>query len=219
MPPLQLLIGGAAGIISIAGFVPYARSAIRGGARPSYATWLVWTVVGILLFASYDAGVGGTARWVPLTDALGPAAIAAIAWRYRQSELSRLERGCLVLAGLSVVAWVLTGSPLSTLTINLFIAFIGALPTLWKTYRDPGGESILAWRLFFAANTLNLAAIGVWDLRTAAYPVYAVVIAGIMNVLLSTRRFVISRQPCIGANHGSELFVLVGSGSETISHL
>ena len=208
MPPLQLLIGGAAGFISLVGFVPYARSVIRGGTRPSYATWLVWTVVGVLLFASYDAGAGGTARWVPLTDALGPAAIAAIASRYRVSELSRLERGCLVLAGLSVVAWVLTGSPLSTLTINLLIAFLGALPTLWKTYRDPASESILAWRLFFVANTLNLAAIGVWDFRTAAYPVYAVAISGMMNLLLSTPRSLISRQPSIAANQASELLVL-----------
>jgi hypothetical protein len=218
MPPLRLLIGGAAGFISLAGFVPYGRSVVRG-ARPSYATWLVWAIVGFLLFASYDTGVGGTARWVPLTDALGPAAIAAIAWRYRKSELTRFEGVCLVLAGLSLVAWVLTGSPLSALTINLFIAFLGALPTLWKTYRDPGSESIVAWRLFFVANTLNLGAIGVWDLRTAAYPVYAVVISGMMNLLLSAPRSVTLSQPSIAANHRSKLLVLVGSGSETISRV
>src|SRR5690242_16152022 len=123
MPALQPLAGGVAGFISLAAFVPYASSVVRGSARPSYTTWLVWTVVGVLLFASYDAGVGGAARWVPLTDALGPAAIAAIAFRYRQRELSSLDVTCLVLAGLSVIAWMFTGSPVVTLGINLFVAF------------------------------------------------------------------------------------------------
>jgi len=129
-----------------------------------------------------------------LSDALGPAAIAAISFRYRRAGLSRLDLGCLTLAGLSVIGWVLIGSATVTLIVNLFIALLGALPTLWSVYRDPASESILAWRLFLFGNALNLSAIEVWNMTSASYPVYAVAISALIVFLLSSPR---SAVPCL----------------------
>ena len=182
---LQPLVGRVAGLISLLAFLPYILAIVQGTARPNYATWLIWTVVGGLLFASYDAGVGGAARWVPLSDALGPAIIAVLSLRYREGAWTRFDLGCLTLAGLSVIGWVWTGSAMVALGINLCIDLLGALPTLRSVYRNPASESALTWRLFFLGNALNLVAIEDWSLSSASYPVYVVLISGLVNVLLS----------------------------------
>jgi hypothetical protein len=176
--------GLAAGFLSLIAYLPYARDTIRGVAQPNRATWIIWSLVGGLLFASYNAAAGGAARWVPLADALGPAIIAGLAVRYGKGGWNRLEMACLLLAGLSVIGWLLTGSPMVTLVINLFLAFLGAIPTFRNVYDHPDTEPALVWRVFLLSNVLNLLAIEHWSWSSAAYPVYAVFTAGLVNVLI-----------------------------------
>jgi hypothetical protein len=182
--PLQPLAGVVAGFISMAAYLPYAYDIVRGTARPNRATWLIWTVAGGLLFASYNAAAGGAARWVPLSDTLGPALIAVLALRYGKGGWNWFDLGCLAIAGSSVFAWVLTGSPAVSLNINLFLALLGALPTFRSVYRDPGAEPTLVWCAFLLGNMLNLAAVEHWSWRSGAYPAYAVLAAGFVNMLI-----------------------------------
>jgi hypothetical protein len=177
-------IGLIAGFLSLIAYLPYARDTVRGVAQPNRATWMIWSVVGGLLFASYNAAAGGAARWVPLADALGPAVIAVLAVRYGKGGWSRLDAACLLLAGLSVIGWMVTGSPMVTLGINLFLALLGALPTFRNVYYQPDAEPALVWRLFLLSNVLNLLAIEHWSWSSAAYPVYAVFTAGLVNALI-----------------------------------
>jgi hypothetical protein len=177
-------IGLIAGFLSLIAYLPYARDTIRGAAQPNRATWIIWSIVGGLLFASYNAAAGGAARWVPLADAVGPAVMAVLAIRYGKGGWTRLDAGCLLLAGLSVIGWVVTGSPMVTLGINLLLAFLGAIPTFRNVYHRPGAEPALVWRLFLLSNVLNLLAIEQWSWSSAAYPVYAVFTAGLVNALI-----------------------------------
>lgn len=181
---LQSLAGIVAGLISMVAYLPYAYDVIRAAARPNRATWLIWTVVGGLLFASYSAAAGGAARWVPLSDTLGPALIAVLAFRYGKGGMNWFDLGCLAVAGFSVLGWALTGSPIISLNINLFLAPLGALPTLRSVYRDPAAEPALVWCAFLLSNMLNLVAVEHWSWRSGAYPVYAVLAAGFVNVLI-----------------------------------
>jgi hypothetical protein len=181
---IQSSAGVIAGVISLVAYVPYAYDLMRGAARPNRATWLIWTLAGGLLFASYSVAGGGAARWVPLSDTLGPAIIAALAIRYGKGGFSWFDLGCLAIAGLSVLAWVLTGSPAISLNVNLFLAVVGAVPTFRSVYRDPNAEPALVWGAFLLSNTLNLAAVEAWSWSSGGYPVYAVLAAGLVNLLI-----------------------------------
>jgi hypothetical protein len=183
-PSFQAAVGYIAGFISIAAYVPYARETIRGAARPNRATWVIWSVVGGLLFASYNAAAGGPARWVPLSDALGPALMAVLAIYYGEGGWNWFDLGCLTLAGFSVVGWVLTGSPMVSMSINLFLCVLGAIPTFRIAFYNPTAEPTLVWRMFLLGNVLNLLAIETWSWSSAIYPVYAVLAASLVNVLI-----------------------------------
>jgi hypothetical protein len=180
---LQALCGEVAGVLSLIAYAPYARATVRNAAQPNRATWIIWSLVGGLLFASYNAAAGGASRWVPLADTLGPAIIATLALRYGKGGWTPLDAGCLVLAGCSVIGWALTGSPMVALGINVVLAFLGAVPTFRSVYLYPDAEPALVWRLFLFSNLLNLLAIERGSF-SSVYPVYAVFTSGCVNLLL-----------------------------------
>lgn len=180
----QTSAGVIAGLISFTAFLPYAWDTVRGTARPNRATWVIWTVVGSILFASYSAAAGGPARWVPLSDALGPALMAVLSIRYGEGGWRRLDAGCLTLAGLSLIGWTLTGSPMLSLGVNLLLDLLGALPTVRNAFHHPADEPPFVWRLFFLGNVLNLLAIDHWGWHSAAYPLYVVLVSGLVNALI-----------------------------------
>lgn len=184
MDLLPVIAGRAAGIISVIAFLPYVISVIRGRTRPSLATWLIWTVVGSVLCASHWASGGRASIWVPVSYALGPLVTSLLALRYGDRGWTRFERGCLAVAALSLVVWAISGNPLLALCMNIFIDFMGALPTMRKSWSDPGSEDRLSWGMFAAGNALNLFAVSPWTFSGAIYPVYLFFMTLIINSLL-----------------------------------
>jgi len=181
---LSSIAGRIAGLVSAVAYIPYAISIIRGQTKPSLSTWVIWTVVGGALCASHWASGGHDSFWVPLTYMLGPLLLAGLAVRYGEIAWSRFDGACLAAAAFSLVLWALSGTPLVALCMNIVVDLIGALPTIRKSWREPESEDRLSWNMFFAANAINLLAVEKWSFSGAVYPVYLVLIALTMILLL-----------------------------------
>jgi hypothetical protein len=184
----QIVAGGAAALISVGGFVPYAVAIVRREARPSAATWLIWTAVGTVLGASHFASGARASLGLAAVYVLGPLVTAVLALKYGERGWTRLEIGCLAGALLSLPLWALTGSPLVALGLNIFIDLLGAVPTIRKVWRDPASEHRLSWILFFLGNAVNLLAVESWTLGGAGYPAYLAFITFTMSVLVLRQR-------------------------------
>jgi hypothetical protein len=164
--------GAIAGMTTLAGFVPYWLSIVRGKTKPNRATWAIWSIVGLLLSSSYWAVGARDTLWVPLSYVIGPVVTSLLGLRWGEGGWTRFDRRCLMGTGVSVVLWIVLKSPLVALGLNLLIDFLGALPTIEKAARDPEGEDRLAWIIFAIGNGFNLLAIGQWSWAIASYPVY-----------------------------------------------
>lgn len=176
-------IGIIAGILALAGYVPYIYTILTGNTRPNRATWFIWTIVGGLLAFSYIAEGDQHSIWLPLGYFFGPLIVAILSLRFGYAEWTRLDTFCIVAAIISVIPWILSDNATITLIINLLIDMTGAIPTLVKTYREPETEDLTAWLIFFAANTLQLFAISMWNLA-ALYPIYLFFLAGAMVLFI-----------------------------------
>ncbi len=183
-PDQQALLGQFAGALSLLGFVPYIVEIVQGKTRPNRATWWIWTVVGVMLCASYYATGARHAVWVPASYVAGPLVTALLSLKYGEGGWDRFDRNCLAASLLSVVVWWVARSPLLALLSNIAIDFLGALPTVRKSYHEPGAESLLSWSIFLVADAANLGAIGAWSPATALYPVYLFSLAAVLVALL-----------------------------------
>jgi hypothetical protein len=180
------LAGQLAGILVLIAYIPYVLGTIRGYTKPNRATWFIWSVVCIIIAASYWKAGAENTLLVPLCNAFGTTLIALLSLKYGEGGWTRLDRTCLLASGISIVLWWLTGNPVVALTINILIDAIGAIPTMVKTYRDPKHENSVAWSIWLAAYFLNLFAIESWTYAIAAYPIYLFAQA-LMMVLLTYR--------------------------------
>jgi hypothetical protein len=78
--------GLLAGVVGIADTIPYVRDTVRGSTRPHRGTWLIWSVLAIVVCLSkiFHAPWGGAPSWRP-GDSLGrPAGPGAAMGRPRQ---------------------------------------------------------------------------------------------------------------------------------------
>lgn len=187
MSELPALIGAVAGGFALLGFVPYLVTMVRGKTRPNRASWWIWTVIGTLLAGSYYATGARDSLWVPLSYVVGPLLTALLALKYGEGGWTRLDRACFAGAGGSLLLWVVSGSPLAALLVNILIDIFGAMPTIRKSYTDPESEDRLSWGLFLVGDALNLFAIRPWSLETAIYPLYLFGLAGLITLLLARR--------------------------------
>lgn len=175
-------------IIGLLGYIPYVISVLRKKTVPNPATWWIWSVVGWIAVASYFSAGGTETFWLMFSYALGPSTIGLLSFRYgKVSSLEKFDIYCLVISLVSLILWRLTAVPILALLINLGIDITGALPTLRKTYFEPGTEDSLAWSIFWVGNTMNFVNIlisGDWNLVSIPYPLYLFVLASSMMLLL-----------------------------------
>ncbi len=183
MHTLQETLGIMAGILSLAGYIPYIFTTIKGQTQPNKATWFIWTLVGGLLASSYGAEGDLKAIWLPIGYFIGPLIVAILSIRYGYSIWTLLDKACVVVALISIVPWLISKNPTFTLVINVLIDSTGAIPTIVKSFQEPDTEDIHAWFIFFVANTLELLAISQWGI-SALYPIYLFFLAGIIVLFL-----------------------------------
>lgn len=182
------LAGKVAGVVSLAAFVPYVIAILRGKTQPNRATWIIWAVVGFMLAASYYTSGANHTIWVPVSYVIGPFVIAILSIKYGVGGWNRLDKYCLIGAGTSVVLWWMFSSPLIALCINLFIDFLGALPTIRKAYQEPKSEDRTAWALSSIGVFTNLFAIEHWTFAIYVYPAYMFIAIGLITTLIFTRQ-------------------------------
>lgn len=181
---LHVAFGRIAGLVALAGFLPYVVAILRRQTRPNRATWWIWTVVGALLCVSYYSAGARDAIWVPVSYVAGPFVTALLALRYGEGGWTRLDRFCLAGAALSLAIWWGSGSALLALLMNVLLDAFGAIPTVWKTWAAPESEDLAAWVCFFAGSGLNLLALDGWTIESALYPVYLTGIAAVMVMFI-----------------------------------
>jgi hypothetical protein len=178
--------GIASGLVLLLGNVPYILSIRRGDTRPSRVTWGIWTIIGlILLWSSYISGATNT-LWLLASLVISQSLITFYAFKYGQGKWQQLDKFCLAGAGLSLLLWLVSGSPLVALLMNTTMDMLGAVPTIRKVYRDPSSEDLVFWLMSFTSALLNLFAIEQLSLSFVIFPTYLFIL-NITMLLLITR--------------------------------
>jgi hypothetical protein len=128
--------------------------------------------VGVMIAFSYRAVGADSTMWVPISYVIGPLGTALLSIKFGEGGWTQLDRTCLLGVGIGLILWGVARSPHLTLGINIGIDFLGALPTIRKSLRDPYSEDLFSWLLFTLGSIVNLLAINRWEFQIAIYPIY-----------------------------------------------
>lgn len=168
---LQFL-GLAAGLLSLAAVIPYARDILRGSARPERASWFIWLVLAVISFTSQRAEGATNSLWLTALDTVGVAIVFGLSLKYGEGGLTRRDTFALMAAGIGLVLWYSTRHAAFALFITLAIDAVGTSLTVAKTYADPQSETYSMWAMVAVAGILAMLAVGKLDPVLLAYPFY-----------------------------------------------
>ena len=183
-----------AGVIFIAGYVPYILAILRdrhfpadtpGKSKPAKASWIIWAVLDTITLVGMIAK--GATNGQMIGTIIGAYATVGFALKFGKSGWSLLDRCCLGGAALGIVLGVITSNPDVAISISCSVIFLGAIPTFTSAWENPSRENSLAWSLFWYSCLFALAAIPAWTIADALQPITFTVIESIMMVLLFVR--------------------------------
>jgi hypothetical protein len=193
MLTLTALLGVLAGVVATADSIPYVRDVIRGATRPHRGTWLVWSVLGIVVCASQRADGASWSLIMAGTQATATTLIFILAIRRGEGGVTRGELLLMTIALAGIAGWALAEAPLVATACVVAADLIGLSLMLPKTYRDPDSETLATFVLASFSGLLAAAAVGAPDLALLLYPGYFAVGNAALATLIVHRRHQLQR--------------------------
>ena len=182
------VLGVLAGVVGIADTIPYVRDTIRGSTRPHRGTWLIWSVLAIVVFLSQRADGATWSLIMAAAQAVLTGAIFLLSIRRGEGGLSPADVLMLTLASGGVIGWIVADEPVIATACVVAADLIGAAMMVPKTYRDPGSETLATFALASLSGALATGAVGTLDPSPPLYPVYYCLANGALAVLIHHRR-------------------------------
>jgi len=180
------IIGVLSGVVFASSVIPYIISIMKGKSTPHPVSWVLWAILGAVTF--YFSIKLGAQETLPLAffNFATPCLIAILSIKYwSKGAFSRFDYICLVCSLSAIVTYILFRNAAFSLTLNLLGDFFAYLPTLRKTYFDPGSENLLAWGLVTIGYVLSIvAAIPRFTYGIAIFPIYLTIFGIIMCCLI-----------------------------------
>ncbi len=167
---MKELLGLIAVLLGIIGIIPYVKDIYKGKTKPHLFSNLIWAVVTTIAFFTQVAKGSGPASWTTLVMALLTIYITILCFKYGTQDVTKLDTFFLALGLLSIVPWILTKDPTISVVIATLIDVFGFIPTIRKTWKDPGSETLFTWNTNVLRHAISLFAIRNFVLATYIYP-------------------------------------------------
>jgi len=190
------LFGALAAVVGVVGMVPYIRDTLRGSTRPQFVTWLIWTVLAVVVCASQAADGASWSLLVAGAHAALNGAVAVLALRRSVGFAARQDAVVIVLAGFGLIGWLVSGEPIVATLCVIAADLVGLAAMTPKAYRQPWSETLSTYVFASVGGVLAAASVASIDLSLLAYPVYYSIANGAMAALIAHSRRV--PMPAVG---------------------
>ncbi len=168
-----LYLGIASGVLSAYAYIPYIIDTLQRRTQPQRASWLIWSVLGSIAFASQLYEGAAASLWFAGVQITGTITVFVLSVRAGKGNfLSKADKLILLAALTGLVLWYFTETAAYALGITISISLLGGLATAAKAYKDPDSETLITWVVSLIASACALLSVGKMDLVILAYPLY-----------------------------------------------
>lgn len=184
------VLGILGGIFATIGIIPYIKDILSGKTHPEKATWLIWTVLGVIAFSSQLAKGATASLWMTGLETLGQLIVLLLAFRMGIGGFQKKDYIALSLAVFGIILWYLTKEASIALYIVIAIDFSGTVLTIQKSYLKPQTETLSTWVLATIGGFLTILAVGKFNIILLSYPVFIFAMNGIiaLAIILGKRK-------------------------------
>jgi hypothetical protein len=187
----ELLFATIAGVLGIAGVVPYVRDILLRKTKPERAMWWIYTALFALLFYAQLSAGAHDLLIVTAIYVLSSAVIATLSLRYGYGSFHARDGVSLGIAAIGLVMWLWTNNPLLAILMVIIVDFAGFWLTLVKTWHAPHSETLISWELTLIATVFSAFSGGSWKVSIIIYPIYAIAADALLVWLIIYRRTIV----------------------------
>jgi len=166
------ILGVAAGVVAIADTIPYIRDTLRGTTVPHRGSWLIWSLLSVLVFFSQRADGASWSLIAAGMQAGLNALVLGLAMRRGVGGVSFADRLMLAIAAGGALGWVVADEPFVATACVVAADALGFVMMAPKAYREPESETLSTFALASVSAALATAAVGSAELALVIYPVY-----------------------------------------------
>jgi hypothetical protein len=202
---LAPVLGVLAGLVAVADTIPYIRDTLRGTTRPHRGTWLIWSVLAIVVSFSQHADGASWSLIMAGTQAVVTSIVFLLAIRRGEGGVSPAEVTLIAIAMAGVVGWLIADEPIVATVCVVAADLIGAALMVPKTYRDPGSETLPTFAFASLGGLLAAGSVASLDPALLLYPIYYFAVNGAIAGLIVYRRRVLGsvHEPAPVGDRGS----------------
>jgi hypothetical protein len=192
MTQIAPVLGVLAALVGIANTVPYVRDTVRRSTRPHRGTWLIWSVLAIVVCLSQRADGASWSLVMAGTHAVLNAVIFVLAIRLGRGRISASDTLTVAVAAAGVAGWLVADQPVVATLCVIGADLIAAAMMVPKTYRDPGSETLSTFAGASLGGALAAGSVGAIAPALLLYPGYYCLVNGALALLIAHRRAVLS---------------------------
>ena len=196
------VLGVLAGLIAFADTIPYIRDIFRGSTRPHRGTWLIWSVLAIVVCLSQRADGASWSLLMAATQGAATSLVFLLAIRHGEGGVSTPDLVLIAIAGGGVAGWIVADEPMVATICVVAADLIGVALMLPKTYRDPGSETLSTFAFASLGGALAAGAVGVVDVSLLMYPIYYFAANAAIALVIVQRRRTLARSGHPGSPPG-----------------
>lgn len=185
---MNITLGILSLLLAIVSYGLYFRAIFKGSTKPHGITWLIWSALNTLIFyqqLTHDAGPGA---WVTGAAAIANFCVFLSSFRYGERNITRFDRLCLLLAGLSITTWIYTIESEISVILASITFIIGFVPTFLKSIHKPNEETTATFGLNSIKFLIALFAMTSFTLTTSLYPAVLFAINAFFAIFLFVRQ-------------------------------
>ena len=188
------IIGLITVAMSIGIHVPYFLDTFRGKIRPHPFTWILWTLLTIIIFIAQFVDGAGPGAWGTGVVGAFCIAITLASVRYGFQNIKIADVVMFAIGLLTIPLWIITEDPTLSVIIVVAIDLIAFAPTYRKSYHKPYDEPLYHSSLNFIRHGLTLFAIVNFTVSTALFPLMVGIANGLLFLFLIWRRKVLKSE-------------------------
>ncbi len=171
-------------IFVLCSYFIYEWAMVKGKAKPHRTTRLVLFLITTLGFFSLYAQDDRVVVWFLGICSIQSLVMLIMSFKWGMGGWAKTDIVSLVIAILGIVVWKLTSNPALGLYAAVLADLAGMIPALIKTYRLPDTEYWLSYVFDLAAIILTTLAISNGKFNEYLYPVYLLLVNGLMLLLI-----------------------------------
>ena len=181
---MEELLVAIAVLLAVIGNIPYLLKILKKEIQPHPYTWFIWSIVSCVTFFGALSKGGGIGTIPILASEIFTIIIFLFSLQYGFKQIKKVDTILLIVCLLGLIPWWLTSDPTISVIAVVLIDLIAFIPTIRKTWANPGTEIYILYSSNVLRHTLILYTLETTNIATSLHSVSMIVVNSIMTLII-----------------------------------